>query len=577
MRRLLSTLILTVALAACGGDEIPYYLFETSPADVGGGDTGGTDVGPTGCQTADDCGDGEACVEEVCLLSCASDDECTGATPLCETGAGICVECLAESNCDANQTCEEFACVGLCDNDDDCPDGECIEGTCEPVEAVCVPGSASCQENAVATCLDDGSGYELFLCDDGECVLADGSATCVSAECEPFERGCFDDQTAFECAEDGSERITSACAEGTICDAGDCVELLATCIDISPSRIDFGQVQIGEAGTRSFTIQPCDEPVEIVEIDFIVDAGSFAFAPSLTTPFVLDTPLDLTAEYYPTAVDDDYGEIAISTALGFDVLVLTGEGIDEGGEECTFPEVRCAVGDGEFSTFIEAPVGATVECSGTFTTTEVAEFGWALVDAPSASEVTVPMTSAASILFVPDVAGTYIVEMDIVDTEGVAGCAPVTAEVLATGGSGPDIPDISVALTWVNGADLDNHMKIVGRAGAWGLAPDDCFWSNTSSDWGGQLDQDVTDGFGPETISVVDLDFPITVRAGVWGQDLSPGSTVATMTLTVDGEVEERLSTTISSTDEFWEAWEIEIGEGGVSVTTIDVVTNGYP
>ncbi|MFT6397885.1 MAG: hypothetical protein ACJAYU_002640 [Bradymonadia bacterium] len=578
MRRIFPAFLLIGLLTACGGDEIPYYLFDISPMDTATGDTGGTDVGSVGCETAEHCEDGAACVDGACVISCASDDGCSGATPLCELGAGVCVECLGESNCDANQTCAQFACVSLCEENDDCPDGECVEGACVPVEAVCTPGSTTCEDNAVSTCLEDGSGYEFSPCDDGECIVSEGAASCVSSECEPFEQGCFDGQTAFQCAEDGSERIMLECETGTECDQGECVEVsvsVPTCIEVDPSRIDFGLVELGDADFRTITLAPCDEPVEIVDISFILGPDSFAITSPLSVPFILVEPIELEAEFFPESEDESYGELAIATSEGSQVVIMTGTGT-EGVVECTFPDVRCAVGDGEFGTFIEIPIFSEVECTGMFTDTEVADYSWSLSEAPASSDATVPTTSAESILFEPDTAGAYVVEMNMIDTNGVAGCGPAYAEILATDGFSGDFPEVTVALTWDDGSDLDNHLKIDG-SGSWRMAPDDCFWGNMMSDWGATLDFDNTEGFGPENINVSGLSESITVRAGASAENIRDASTIATMILTVDGEVQERLTAEFSVAGEFWEVWEIVIDESGVEIDTIDNVTNGYP
>src|SRR6478735_10039144 len=109
------------------------------------------------CERAQDCGEEESCVDNVCVRGCASDKDCTPLGLLCNFDSGSCVECL---------------------DSDRCAEGEyCGDGTC--LEAVCTPGDSVCLGDGIATCNEAGSGYgDIDPCFNGTCEVTDGEAQC---------------------------------------------------------------------------------------------------------------------------------------------------------------------------------------------------------------------------------------------------------------------------------------------------------------------------------------------------------------------------------------------------------------
>ncbi|MGM0579010.1 MAG: hypothetical protein ACQEXJ_25040 [Myxococcota bacterium] len=195
-----ATLLLLMGSAACDMDEGsggPVDVRPTPDADVIGGDTTGSDgaglscegENPEGCQTADDCAEGETCVEagegdpcapSSCFCDEATDDWiCTG-----DCGGGVCEPDEPEPGC------EEPNPEG-CYSESDCADGEVCN-----VDAGCFPSSCSCLIPA-----------EGWTC----------TADCAGGACEP-------DEPAPACDEPSPAGCTSKedCDDGEVCnvDAG---------------------------------------------------------------------------------------------------------------------------------------------------------------------------------------------------------------------------------------------------------------------------------------------------------------------------------------------------------------------
>jgi hypothetical protein len=177
-------------------------------------------------------------------LYCDSDKDCKDYDMVCDKEAGLCVECLANEDCADDHFCKDAFCL---------PD-------------VCVGGSIGCDGNAVAECLEDGSGWFAPVpcagnqyCEAGEChekvcepdteicagsvrkvcdslgkgfLLEEDCAEdelvcvkglCLDLECPPAEDFCVNDGTLGHCADDGLSFEEEPCAGETYCSAGACV------------------------------------------------------------------------------------------------------------------------------------------------------------------------------------------------------------------------------------------------------------------------------------------------------------------------------------------------------------------
>lgn len=568
MIRILLAAIAALVLVACGGDDgfPPYYFTgDTGTGDTGTGDTGGTDPE---CVTDDECGEGEACVAETCRPSCASDDECSAPTGVCDETVGACVVCVEDGDCGENAACVSYACVATCETDDDCGDGEtCDEGTCvESVEPVCAANATACEGGNVVRCNEDGTDWTTETCDEGtECLVEGGVASCQSTTCEPSSVGCFDAQTAWACAEDGSGRVPTVCDFGTVCDAGACIEV-EECLGTSPFEVDFGAVTIGETGERTVTISNCGEATPRIVDMYIDGASEFSFD-GPATPFSVASEVGVQVFFDPVNELESAALLYLESELGETYSVqLYGEGF-EPETDCPTPVAVCRVQDSgdTWSASVTAEIGDVIECNAwdSFGEVEIVGFSWGLSERPFGSEIT-DWSDADSFEFEPDVPGDYVVNLAIWDESDTSGCFEDTVDVTVRDESGGEpLPSLHVSLTWDNGADLDHHF--VHESGDFFDTTYDCHYGNMNPDWGEAgarhnptLDVDDTDGFGPENINIAEVEAGVTYTGIVAVSNMNGTSSVApTLTVFVDDEWVHEFTGSLETSSDYWTAYEL--------------------
>ena len=167
------------------------------------------DLGANGtcvvCLVNTDCPSaGDVCLEGECRAGCSADNPACPSPGVCDTAAGVCVRCLADSDCDLGNICEMSDCVEGCRENRDCPEGQicgadntCVTGcTAAPTDS-CPLGTHCVSGGCVLGCNGDDA-----RCGDGQvCVDEGGSFVCRD--------GCADN---------------AACGAGRICLNDVCVE-----------------------------------------------------------------------------------------------------------------------------------------------------------------------------------------------------------------------------------------------------------------------------------------------------------------------------------------------------------------
>lgn len=160
-----------------------------------GGSGGGGAGGAGGCRSAADC---------------AFDP----AGPLCDTGRGVCVECLGDGHCDEGERCRQGVCEGGCKGDADCPGAT---PRCRVETGACV------------ACLGDGDCGEGEACRGDACVPE--TIGCAS------DGDCVVDPTRPRCRLTGETGICVACLGGGDCGEGE--ECVAdACVSVSCASDD---------------------------------------------------------------------------------------------------------------------------------------------------------------------------------------------------------------------------------------------------------------------------------------------------------------------------------------------------
>lgn len=220
----------------------------------------------------------------------------------------------------------------------------------------------------------------------------------------------------------------------------------------------------------------------------------------------------------------------------------------------------------------------------------IRDFAWTLIRKPadSAASLAQGATNMTNELYL-DLAGEYIVELDVVDSEGVDACNKARMTVRAVANE-----DIHIQLVWdtpndpdqfdTNGSDVDLHFYDPNQPGAqWNDDPWDCFWQNLLPDWGEarpagvdsvdcendpnrrgchddpSLDIDDVDGWGPENINLNNPRTNWTYAIGVhYFSDHSYGASFATVRVYVGGILEAEYRRQRLLHDEFWYVADID-------------------
>jgi hypothetical protein len=193
--------------------------------------------------------------------------------------------------------------------------------------------------------------------------------------------------------------------------------------------------------------------------------------------------------------------------------------------------------------------------------TFIERYEWTLERRPLLSTSLVAPANAVRGEVTFDVAGEYVVRLDVYDNTGVRSCEPALLPLRVQ-----PKEDLQVQLVWNHpSADLDLHIL---RAGGQAFDHDgDCYFSNRTPNWyptqretNPRLDVDDDRGYGPENANIVK---PLpgstwTVLVHYWNKktDGDPRVT-ATVRLFVFGQQAIELSQTFEDDQVLWHAVEI--------------------
>lgn len=208
-----------------------------------------------GCGPDQECADGLACQDNVCIQRCADGGDC--AAGACDVVSGLCVDCLRQEDCGDGLVCNEFSnrCVVPvlgCTSDD-----ECGGLRCDTIKGACVE------------CLSEGDCDDGSLCDfiTQECVAQQSCITdgdCTDSVCDPAGRTCVECYNPAHCASGVCDSLTLTCVAG--CEDDDATEPnsgadAATIAAggahegaICPGDVDEFVIQVGTAGGFDATV-----------------------------------------------------------------------------------------------------------------------------------------------------------------------------------------------------------------------------------------------------------------------------------------------------------------------------------
>ncbi len=336
------------------------------------------------------------------------------------------------------------------------------------------------------------------------------------------------------------------------------VPLLGTGVDIDRPDIesdpaeclDFGLVAPGETATEILRIRNTGEDDLLIEDTQLTGSGAFTLQPDLDGLTVSAGGVSTTiVTYAPTSGDGDSATYTITSndpdESPFEICL-----IGNGGGEGNYPVATLVCPD-------DTTPMSTVSFDGSGSNdpggAEPLTYAWSLSGAPTGSVSTLESDGGTSNALYLDVAGDYTVSLIVTNSLGVPS-APAECDVAA-------IPteDIRVELSWdTDESDLDLHLAD-GTAALYDV-PGDLSWCNETPDWGEEglseddplRTQDDEDGYGPESIEIVEAangEYRVRVH---YYEDEGGGATTATVKFYIYGSLAEEVSYTLSR-NEVWE------------------------
>ena len=312
-------------------------------------------------------------------------------------------------------------------------------------------------------------------------------------------------------------------------------------IEILPPECNFGDVGVGATGFCDITINnictsSCDLLVSDVGFTDTTNLNVFGVQSPVPVPFAIGCGTGRTLRLFakPTAAqvfnggltidsfDPDEGKVEVPlTVRGAEAptCVARVSRINGVANNSVSPEIE-PLDDVELS----ASESSAAIAGGT-----IAAWSWQILDKPPESSVGLStpaaeatrfnFSSAAGTVSGLDVAGTFVVGLQVTDNSGAQSTqCTIALNAIPRGG-------LHVQMTWdQNGGDVDLHLAQNGTN--W-CSASDCFYQNclaTGRPWGSSLEIDDTCGFGPENINIENVaDGTYTVAATYYGNSFGSG------------------------------------------------------
>ena len=218
----------------------------------------------------------------------------------------------------------------------------------------------------------------------------------------------------------------------------------------------------------------------------------------------------------------------------------------------------------------------------------IVAYEWRLVELPQDTFVTLdePAGSPTNGLYL-ELSGTYVVELEVWDSEGTQSCEPARMTIEVVSGDA-----IHLQLVWDTPTDPDPHnnsgtdldLHFLHQLGQWNRVPYDCHWMNPNPTWGDpedpdmdpRLDIDEVHGWGPENINLLLPEEGVRYGVGVnYFSDHGYGPSYATVRIFIHGLLEREFAGRYMEDGEFWHVADIDWPSADLTVR--DTITEGFP
>ena len=216
------------------------------------------------------------------------------------------------------------------------------------------------------------------------------------------------------------------------------------CLDvISNDEFDFGPAALGESTTRIVALRNCSPLVDLTIFDATLDDdpdGVFAISDSDFPDALADLPKDIAPldvellylSFSPDGETEHTGTLTIEStdavSSSYDIA-LSGSGFDAG---CPTAEVAGSIGGGPAQNPLTADAMDFVQL--TSDGSQAADGGaldyqWTIYKYPDGSLAQIDDPTAENPTTTLDVAGRYLIELRVIDPNGLSNCEPALLEI----------------------------------------------------------------------------------------------------------------------------------------------------
>ncbi len=360
-----------------------------------------------------------------------------------------------------------------------------------------------------------------------------------------------------------------------------------SCMFSTPQNIDFGPVPVGQSATATVTVGNCSrgQDVRFTAASILRNTPEFTVTSNAPITLMPGDTETVTVTFTPTdlARTGDALRVESNANIGDvnDIRLLGGGGC---AESVALADIDALANDLPRTEPLAAVAGATINLDGTSSRTPsgVVSYSWSVVSAPAASSATIVGPTDAQTSFTPDVAGDYVVELNVSDpNSGAPSCGAAQLEITALA----DLPEVLVELEWAADHDLDLHVLRDdgnGNFPRFNDPDDDLHFGALWLDWGVTNDRtddgyhlgDDRDGDGPETAAIAKLEAGRTYRVVAHFESADGFQpTVFNTTLSINrrsmgpgsGQVSETRVFNIAERGLYWVAFEIDGSTGRIN------------